>query len=293
MLALMLDSHPDIAWAGEMQYLVDYLPGTGEPDVAKVHEQLRLDRGFRLRALEIDPNLSFSDLARSLLMQRTCPEARIVGATVHLDFDRLVDIWPNARFIHLVRDPRDVSRSVMGMGWAGNAWVAAETWLQAEKTWEKFRGRLSGDRYFDIRFEALVRDPAPSLTELCAFLGVPFCSEMLTYPERTTYSLPDPSIAEAWKARASGTEVRLIESRCERMLQKRGYRLSTSPTMRIGKPRALWLRMQSRFRKIGFRIHAFGLTHVVAEFAARRFGAKRLHRRLVLRQHDVTNAGLK
>jgi hypothetical protein len=36
-----------------------------------------------------------------------------VRATVHRNFDRLGFLWPDARYIHLVRDPGGVSRSVV------------------------------------------------------------------------------------------------------------------------------------------------------------------------------------
>ena len=56
--------------------------------------------------------------------------------------DRLTRIWPDARFIHLVRDPRDVARSVIPMGWAGNTWVGVERWMEAERLWDRVRSSL-------------------------------------------------------------------------------------------------------------------------------------------------------
>ena len=66
-----------------------------------------------------------------------------VGATVHRHFERLRFLWPDARYIHLVRDPRDVARSVVQKGWAGNIYQASEFWIQAENCWDSLVPHLS------------------------------------------------------------------------------------------------------------------------------------------------------
>jgi hypothetical protein len=72
---------------------------------------------------------------------------------VHRHYDRLLRLWPEARFIHLVRDPRDVASSCIGMGWAGNVWTGVTRWIEAERLWDEVRGDLAptGPSSFDMK----------------------------------------------------------------------------------------------------------------------------------------------
>ena len=105
-----------------------------------------------------------------------------VGATVHRNFDRLRFLWPDAQYIHLIRDPRDVARSVLQKGWAGNIYQASEFWIQAENCWDSLVTQLSSDQAIQIHYEDLVRRNEVVLTEICRFVGVDYSQKMLDYP---------------------------------------------------------------------------------------------------------------
>lgn len=294
MLALMLDSHPGISWGGEMQYLVDCRPNGEWPSSEAYCEWLEADRGFRLSQLDVDRSLSHREIVRSFLQQKQARAGKpLVGATVHQHFDRLLDLWPDARFLHLVRDPRDVARSVIRMGWAGNTWVAAERWLEAETLWDRVQSRVSPERTIEIRFEALVANPPQVLADVCKFLGLEYDPAMLAYPEHTTYEIPDPSIAHTWTRKASDEDVQLAEAQVGALLESRGYERSDHPALEIGPADETRLRRQSRLAQVRYRIDEFGWPLFLAELVARRLGLEGLKRRLRLRQHDVVNRKLK
>jgi len=61
-----------------------------------------------------------------LVQKRELESKQFVGATVHRKFDKLLMIWPDAKFIHVVRDPRDVARSVVKMGRVGHVYYGAD-----------------------------------------------------------------------------------------------------------------------------------------------------------------------
>src|SRR5690606_30898833 len=116
-----------------------------------------------------------------LIQARDQAGKSLVGATVHRHFDRLLWLWPDARFIHLVRDPRDVARSCIGMGWAGNVWTGVERWVTAEQLWDRLRHRLTEARMLEVRYEDLLAAPDRVLARTCAFVGVDYAPAMLTY----------------------------------------------------------------------------------------------------------------
>ncbi|MEQ1571229.1 MAG: sulfotransferase [Myxococcota bacterium] len=80
--------------------------------------------------------------------------------------------FPGARYIHVVRDPRDVVRSTLDVWFGGNtALTAAEEWMERVGAGLAAE-RLVGDRLLVVRFEDLLRDTAPTLARIARFLEV-------------------------------------------------------------------------------------------------------------------------
>jgi hypothetical protein len=67
---------------------------------------------------------------------------------------------------------------------------------------------------------------------------------MISYPETTTYDLPDPSYIGQWRRKLSEYEIRLVESRIGKMLMKRGYKLSGLPPLTVTSTMEKKLRLQ-------------------------------------------------
>src|SRR5690606_9797487 len=113
LLRLMLDQHPRLSFPHQLEFAVDWISDDGRfPDLATYRENLQRDgvflrSGFQLRTSLYDDYVS---LTRDFLEQRR-NGADFVGGTVHRHFHRLAHVWPSARYIHLIRDPRAVARS--------------------------------------------------------------------------------------------------------------------------------------------------------------------------------------
>ena len=181
LLRLMLDSHPNITWQSESEYLVDYIDDNGNwSSFEDFYEQIMKDRVFIGANHKIDKSLNFPDLVRSFLPRIDDGSAiSVVGATCHRHFERLLFLWPKAKFIHILRDPRDVAKSSISMGWAGNVWYGVDRWISAEKSWEKLISKSASDDLFEIQYEELIESPEKKLTEICTFLGTDYHPEIL------------------------------------------------------------------------------------------------------------------
>lgn len=292
LLRLLLDGHPDVAFASESEFLVDRMGDDGSfPAPDAYAEYLATNRVFQLSGLEVDPRLAYPALARSFLAQRAA-DRPVVGATVHRRFDLLLHLFPEARFVHLIRDARDVAASVIARGWAGNTWTASARWEDAERAWERLVALLPADRWLELRYEDLLRAPERELGRICAFLGIPFRREMLEVEGRSSYRRPDPSRAEAWRRHLSPRAVRLVEARIGGLLEARGYAPSGLPPLRVGPWTARGLRLQDRVARFGHEVRVLGWRLRLAEAAARRLRLRRLHRRILRRVHAVRNARL-
>jgi hypothetical protein len=294
-LRLMLDHHPRIAWLQEFEYAVDYVGNNGRwPDVRQYSEWLSTHRIFRARGFEVDPELDYPDLVRSFLLQhQRCARKPIIGATVHRHFDRLLHIWPDARFIHIVRDPRDVARSNVAMGWAGNVYTGVNRWLEAERLWEGMRGGLPPERFMEVMQENLIREPEQWLDQICCFIGVDYESRMLAYPQDTTYDPPDPNLIGQWRRKASEHEIRLVEMRVGELLSRRGYEPSGLPPLQIGIVEWVQLRIHDRLARIHFRRRRYGWSLWAADILSRRLPLKAWRRDVRLRRNEVDTLHLK
>jgi hypothetical protein len=272
LLRLMLDHHPQIAFFFEFAYSVVHMPEPeGWPDLDEYHRILETDRIFLAGDLTVDKNLDYPHLIDDFLRQKRDRDGKpIVGAVVHHNFDRLLRIWPDARFIHLIRDGRDVGRSYIEMGWAGNMYTAVEGWCEAEALWEKVSNMVPEGRRIDVRHETLVREPEATLTGICEFLGVPYDAAMFDYTKDSTYGPPSPKLIEQWKRRLSPEETRLAEARCGTLLTERGYELSGYPPLTVTPRMEKQLRRQSRWYCAMIRKKRFGTSLFLADIVSRR-----------------------
>jgi sulfotransferase family protein len=223
LLRLMLKHHPQMSNPGEMDFLFECPTGAdGKRDIEAYKSFLRLNRIFGATGLPIDETLDYTDLVHSFVAGVRQP-GKVMSVNLHRNFERVPEIFPDARYIHLLRDPRDVARSSIGMGWAGNVYHGVDHWIDSERSFEKLEGQISADKIYSLKNEDLIADAERALTPLCAFMGVPYDARMLTYPENSTYSAPDIALVNQWRRLQSEREVGLVEGKMGMMLRARGY----------------------------------------------------------------------
>jgi hypothetical protein len=297
LLGDMLGHHPDIAFPGEFEWAVEFGSADETPDLAAYHDWLAMNRHFLWLRLEIDPSLDYSDLVASLLVQMKagCKDAKKsqLGVTVHRGFERLVELWPRGRFVHLVRDGRDVATSIVEQGWAGNHFTGARQWRDTEEEWERTSARIPPDRRIDVRFEDLVTDPRDTLARICAFVALPYSEEMMSYPRDSTYGEVDRALAQRWRRTQRPFAVRLAEAGAGDMLERRGYESSGLSRWTIGPALARLLGLHCGGARLRRRIQRYGLGLWLQRRAAAALGLEGWRRRIVLREHEITNRLLK
>jgi hypothetical protein len=292
---LMLDNHPELSVCPEFEYVVDPLVGRSDwPNSREFREQLASDWVFLVNNFDIHPELSFTELANSFLSQHQQRSGgRLVGAVVHRNFDQLSRIWPDARYIHLVRDPRDVARSVVNMGWAGNVWRGVGRWLDAERVWDSVRANLDPSMYCDVRYEELVLEPERTLKTVCDFLGVSFSSEMLYYPGQTTYQPPDAKLVEQWRRKQTRKEISLVEAQAADLMTARGYHLHGEPGYYPSPLTRVYLKIQDKMGRVQFRIQRLGPSLYIRDLLSRRLHLTTWQSRLEPELREVWKSSLK
>lgn len=293
MLRLMLNHHSALSWPYEFDFSVDAIPENDRwPDVDAYVDWLSIHRIFLATGLRADRSLSFPDLLHSFLQQTAEREGvKVIGATCHRHFDKLLRVWPSARFIHILRDPRDVALSCIQMGWAGNVWFAVDRWIKAEESWDRLARKIAHERFIEIRYEQLVAEPEATLRSICDFVGVVYESCMLEYSATSTYSEPDPSLLYQWKHRASPEELGILEYKLGPLLEARNY----APSGIAAQPPAslAWLRLHDKLYRTRYRLNVFGIGRMVLDLLHRHIGLGNVGRKNRLAMNRIETSRLK
>jgi hypothetical protein len=292
---LMLNAHRLIANPGEMDFLFDHLrPDPAHPSGWRYdRDALALDRLFIDSGLTQRDDLDGLDLLADLLAQLAASApGRILAINLHRNALRLRRILPRARILHLIRDPRDVARSSIGMGWAGTVFHGVGHWIATETSWDRAMAEAPPGPVLTLKYETLLGDLEGSLRRVCDFLGVAYDPAMCDYHRNSTYAPPDASLVEQWRRFLTGREIALIEGRAGALMRTRGYQ-RIGPGLCPGWPDRLRLGIANRIVVWRFRVRRFGLKTVLVEKFTRQMGLRDANRRVLLRMHATTRRHLR
>lgn len=178
-MQLLLAEHPRVATANETFLFYRYLDALWREWEA---EEDRYARPVGLRhLLDEDRFLELcSGFARDVLSEISTPDSPIVVEKTpgHVTTARLIlACFPDARFLHVVRDPRDVVCSLLAAGasWASgwaprNAHDAAHLWRSLVSEGRGIADMT--DRYREVRYEDLQADTAGELAGVLSWMGL-------------------------------------------------------------------------------------------------------------------------
>lgn len=92
---------------------------------------------------------------------------------------RFLEFYPEGRFIHMLRNGRDVCLSLIDRRNTPPA-VALTRWILSIEAARDIRGH---ERCYEVRYENLVTDPEQTLRDLFAWLGMEYTDEVLDFHE--------------------------------------------------------------------------------------------------------------
>jgi hypothetical protein len=162
------------------------------------------------------------------------------------------ELFPEARLVQVVRDPRAVfasfkRRYMASRGYHTKAHRLPRSWNRSAR--EIPRLRRDPSRFLVIRYEDLVSHPRKVLETLCHFGGFDFCEKMLA-PTRAGggwggnsafhgfFNGISAAPANQWKGYLTPHEIWWIELHCRRGMELAGYELQTNARFSLGR----WLK---------------------------------------------------
>lgn len=162
----------------------------------------------------------------------------------------LIDrLFPEAQYVHLVRDGRDVALAFLDMpeGIVTRTWAHPQDaagfaceW-STEVTRARMLGRRVGEsRYMEVRYEDLVTDASNVVESVCEFAGIPYEPAMLEYtsaidvsekPHLQRMLQPPTRGVRDWRSQMSPGDVLAFEAIAGDLLEDLGYeRKGSTPT---------------------------------------------------------------
>lgn len=262
----IFSSHPDLAVVHESQFVPrlarrHHRPGrpldlnrlladlARNPDVGRMGVEVSAVRE-RLRGHSA---LTYPDVVREVF---ACYAAsrnksrygdKTPGYVLHIG--QLADLLPEASFIHVIRDGRDVALSYMETRFGPRSPAEGALYWRDRVAAGRAAGRHLGPaRYRELRYEDLLLDPEGEVASVCSFLDLDFHPDMLRYfrqGERLRAETADPSAHASltlpptgglrdWRRDMDRSDVAVFEALCGGLLEDLGYERSfPSPDGRV------------------------------------------------------------
>ena len=205
MLRMMLDAHPDLAVPPETHFIPTLARAFEDPSkqlddflelVASFHtwRDFGIDTERLREALTAPGPFHLTPALRTFfrLYAQRFGKPRWGDKTpmYFADMDLVQRVVPEARFIHLIRDGRDVALSIKDLWFGPNSIREAAGWWVSRI--QHARSQVQALRYYmEVRYEDLVRDTANVLRRICAFIDLPWHPSMLDYHERAGQRLAE------------------------------------------------------------------------------------------------------
>ncbi|MCP5053503.1 MAG: sulfotransferase, partial [bacterium] len=167
------------------------------------------------------------------------------------NIETIAAIYPDALFLHLVRDGRDVACSYRQLATVkgkhapklpNSVRKAAAHWQNNLLTIRQSFDKTGWQKVHELRYEELVTEPEETLKKVCHFIGEPYSPDMLRFDEMNRRHQLEPASFDDWKSRAKeeltasrvnrwqremlAGDVALFELEARRMLTHYNYPLS-------------------------------------------------------------------
>jgi hypothetical protein len=157
----------------------------------------------------------------------------------------LEELFPVARYVHLIRDGRDAALSFLQMpeGTFTRTWAHPTTprgfaclWRKEVTAARALGRRVGTSRYHEVRYEELVAEPERTIRQICDFAEIPFEPAMLDYasavdvsakPHQQRLLAPPTTGVRSWRDDMSARDVAEFEAVAGELLAELGYEVSS------------------------------------------------------------------
>jgi Sulfotransferase family len=219
LLRTIFDGHPELAVANEPQFMGTVarqrkrLESDGFDATAFLETVLKNPNYRRLELDQSDVESSIADADPSTVADGVRVVMGVFAAREGkplygdktpgyvVQIPELARMFPEARFVHLIRDGRNVALSYIERPWGPSTVGEAALYWRSRVGRGRTAGKaLGSNRYLEARYEDLVHDPETEVRRICAFLDLDFAPEMLQYKKAAERFIASSHQPEAFEA---------------------------------------------------------------------------------------------
>lgn len=151
------------------------------------------------------------------------------------DYKLLGSLFPDSKFVYIVRDPRAIYASIKDLDWGPNsAMKLSQLWIEYVAAYFALK-KIDSSRVFLIKYEDLLDKPDIALKDLCEFLKLQYSESM--FSNNSSFKLPkstfsqhslvgkalDKTRIDKWKKELNSKDIKIIEAYCGSSLDSFGY----------------------------------------------------------------------
>ena len=168
---------------------------------------------------------------------------------------QILEAFPNARIVHVVRDPRDSTLSwKKARQGPRHAYTLARRWAGYMDTMAEIRANWPGEAFYEFRYEDLLANPERECERICDFLGESPDPAMLRFHQSGEGYNTDATNLEnlarpilrsnsgKWATEFSASEIRQIEAVAGGHMAHFGYERA-QPEASVGSAERTWIKL--------------------------------------------------
>jgi hypothetical protein len=257
LLGAMIGAHDAFICSPESHFKIDVLRAIKKQDISATPEEVLdfIKRHWRFKIWDLDlkpktflPAAGQNPSVGCLLnwvIDRYADQQAKSQAQIWVDHTpenisytySLLEVFPEAKFIHIIRDGRAIAASILPLDWGPNSIMKVSRWwmrmtsfgLAAEKA-------LGPERVLRVKYEDLVLESEATMHTISQFLGIEYQPAMLQAtgfnpPNYTTQqhllvgSTPDSKVINRWQQKLTDRQIEIFEHQTRDFMLSLGYPL--------------------------------------------------------------------
>ncbi len=194
LLQSLLNGHPNIVAPIEYEFIAYFYPRFGKVkhfkknDINEFIDALFFDAKFSMwlmdreqltkKLLTLGNNVDYQALCKILisLTGEKKEEIKLLSDKNPINslfVKKLMKIFPDAKFVHMIRDPRDSVNGHIRRLPQKNPFFLARRWKRYNAIIETYKQK-SPNKFFTIKYENMVKDFDKTMVSLSSFLNIPY-----------------------------------------------------------------------------------------------------------------------